>query len=47
MKINDKFESPLTPSTIEGDKDQNISLTEMYDLVGRDVSESLKKSFEL
>ena len=51
MKINDKFESPIfTPSTKAdvGDKDQNISLTEMYDLVGRDVSEFIKnKSFEL
>ena len=50
MKINDKFESPIfTPSTKAdvGDKDQNISLTEMYDLVGRDVSEFIKnKSFE-
>ena len=51
MKINDKFESPIfTPSTKAdvGDKDQNISLTEMYDLVGKDTSEFIKKkSLEL
>ena len=51
MKLNDKFESPIfTPSTkaAVGDKDQNISLLEMYDLIGKDVSEYIKnKSFEL
>ena len=46
MNINDKFESPIfTPSTKAdvGDKDQNISLKEMYDLIGKDLSEFIKK----
>ena len=51
MKINDKFESPIfTPSTKAdvGEKDQNISLTGMYALVGKDVTEFIKKkSLEL
>ena len=51
MKLNDKFESPIfTPSTkaAVGDKDQNISLLEMYEIIGEDVAEYIKnKSFEL
>ena len=46
MQLNDKFESPIfTPSTkaAVGDKDQNISLKEMYDLIGKDVAEYIKK----
>ena len=51
MQLNDKFESPIfTPSTkaAVGDKDQNISLLEMYEIIGKDVAEYIKnKSFEL
>ena len=51
MQLNDKFESPIfTPSTkaAVGDKDQNISLLEMYEIIGEDVAEYIKnKSFEL
>ena len=51
MQLNDKFDSPIfTPSTkaAVGDKDQNISLSEMYEIIGKDVAEYIKsKSFEL
>ena len=51
MQLNDKFKSPIfTPSTkaAVGDKDQNISLSEMYEIIGEDVAEYIKnKSFEL
>ena len=45
MKLNDKFESPIfTPSTkaAVGDKDQNISLLEMYEIIGEDVQSILR-----
>ena len=51
MQLNDKFDLPIfTPSTkaAVGDKDQNISLSEMYQIIGRDAAEYIKnKSFEL
>ena len=51
MQLNDKFDLPIfTPSTkaAVGDKDQNISLSEMYEIIGKDVAEYIKnKSFEL
>ncbi len=51
MQLNDKFESPIfTPSTkaAVGDKDQNISMLEMYEIVGKTVADYIKcKSFEL
>ena len=51
MQLNDKFESPIfTPSTkaAVGNKDQNISLLETYEIIGKDVAEYIKnKSFEL
>ena len=43
MQLNDKFDSPIfTPSTkaAVGDKDQNISLSEMYEIIGR-MSQSI------
>ena len=51
MQLNDKFDLPIfTPSTkaAVGDKDQNISLSEMYEIIGKDVAEYImNKSFEL
>jgi len=51
MQLNDKFDFPIfTPSTkaAVGDKDQNISLSDMYEIIGKDVAEYIKsKSFEL
>ena len=51
MQLNYKFDLPIfTPSTkaAVGDKDQNISLSEMYEIIGKDVAEYIKnKSFEL
>ena len=47
MQLNDKFDSPIfTPSTkaAVGYKDQNISLPDMYEIIGRDVAEYIKLS---